>query len=546
MKTALYVRVSTEEQLQGTSLQDQINQLKRKAEYEGWDYQIYKDEGISGTTADREGFKRLMLDARAKRFEVVAVTKLDRFMRKLRLLLEYIHQLDQAGVTFVSVGEGFDTSNYNGMFSLHMMGVIAEWERERIIDRVTRGRHARYAEGKWGPGQPLYGYRYNRTSKKLEIREDQARVVKRIYNLFVYDRLGLQRIARLLNKERVKPRHQARQWYAGAIRDMVRHSGYKGEHPQGVEIPSIVEPPLWQMAQQRRTDNKSLHRRDGSPWLLQGLVKCGVCGRHVSCGRSHNARRVYTCRGRLQLSNADNKHKCSLKPLDAKWLESAIWDKVTDAFSNPTSLITALDDYIGKLQSRKEQLESELKPIDTQLNETKDKLKRLALDWVVRALGPEIVKEEGEKYEADIARLTAIRGEIDPAQLEELELTKNWLKYWEVTRKQLDLRLSFIFDNEPDEAQQQKYHASEVAKIVLGFASLDEPNARDVIGSPTSQRQLLDYLQCTIVPYSDRIDIKALFPISNIDYDHKYDSNCRLSHYPQSQRRGAAGESVIP
>ncbi len=151
-----------------------------------------------------------------------------------------------------------------------------------------------------------------------------------------------------------------------------------------------------------------------------------------------------------------------------------------------------------------------------------------------------------EKYEADIARLTAIRGEIDPAQLEELELTKNWLKYWEVTRKQLDLRLSFIFDNEPDEAQQQKYHASEVAKIVLGFASLDEPNARDVIGSPTSQRQLLDYLQCTIVPYSDRIDIKALFPISNIDYDHKYDSNCRLSHYPQSQRRGAAGESVIP
>ena len=88
MRAAIYTRVSTEEQRLGTSLESQERDLKRWAEYEQYPYVLYTDDGKSGTTDDREGLQRLFADAKAKRFEVVAVTKLDRFFRNLRLLLE--------------------------------------------------------------------------------------------------------------------------------------------------------------------------------------------------------------------------------------------------------------------------------------------------------------------------------------------------------------------------------------------------------------------------------------------------------------------------
>ncbi|MFC1893629.1 recombinase zinc beta ribbon domain-containing protein [Chloroflexota bacterium] len=171
-------------------------------------------------------------------------------------------------------------------------------------------------------------------SKKLEIREAEAQIVRHIYNVYVFDRLGVERIARKLNEDKVKPRQQARQWFAG-VRDVDSHSGYKGEHPLKIEIPTIIESALWELAQQRRKDNHKLHQRKGSPWLLQGMIKCGLCGHGLGCGWGHKVRRIHSCRGRLQGTNPNSEHKCSLKSIDAEWLENAVWEKVTNALSNP-------------------------------------------------------------------------------------------------------------------------------------------------------------------------------------------------------------------
>jgi len=414
------------------------------------------------------------------------------------------------------------------------MGVVAEFERNRIIERTKEGRHTRYSQGKWAAGQPLFGYAYDPVTHKLQIREDESKVVERIFNHYVFDRIGVEQIARKLNEDKVKPRQQAHQWHASAVRDIIRHPGYEGQHPLKINIPVIIEPALWELAQQRRKDNHRLYRRNGSPWLLQGIIKCGLCGHSLSCGWAHEKRRIYTCRGRLQLSNTDTSHKCSLKPIDADWLESAVWQKVSDALSDPPSLMRALDDYISKLNARSDELEKLIMPIDSQLAEISKKLARLPQDWVINAIGEETVNKNRAEFEDEEKRLLAIRQNIDPAQIEELENTKRWLLFWQKSKRELDLRLSLIAENAPDETNQRSHQASKVAAVLLGMADIDNDNLRDEIGSPTTKRQLFDYLQLEVIPFLDRIEIKASLPIKSIDMQD-YNPDCMSARCRQSR-----------
>ena len=100
----------------------------------------YIDGGFSGGTDDRPALKRLIIDANRGRFDIIAVCKLDRFFRNLRLLLNYLHNFEQLDIKFISAQEGLDTSTPYGRFAVQIMGVIAEFERGRIGERVKDSR----------------------------------------------------------------------------------------------------------------------------------------------------------------------------------------------------------------------------------------------------------------------------------------------------------------------------------------------------------------------------------------------------------------------
>jgi len=123
-RVAIYARVSSQEQaIEGVSIEAQVAALKAYAKSQGWEIaDEYIDGGYSGGTDDRPAFKRLLLDAERKRFNIVAVCKLDRFFRNLRLLLNYLYGLEQLGIKFVSTQEGLDTSTPYGKFAVQIMG----------------------------------------------------------------------------------------------------------------------------------------------------------------------------------------------------------------------------------------------------------------------------------------------------------------------------------------------------------------------------------------------------------------------------------------
>ena len=176
----------------------------------------------------------------------------------------------------------------------------------------------------------------------------------------------------------------------------------------------------------------------------------------------------------------------------------------------------ALDEYIDKLGSRVDELETIIKPIEMQLSQIREKKAKLAEEWVSGALGQEKIDQMKAELDAEEMRLAGIRQEIDPIQIKELEDTKTWLSFWEKRKRELDLRLSFVPDGAPDETAQQYNQASKVAEVLLGMAGIDDDALRDEVGSPTTKRQLLDYLQMTVIPFEDRIELKAAIPVGEI------------------------------
>jgi putative DNA-invertase from lambdoid prophage Rac len=135
MRAAIYARVSTSDQ----TCDNQLLELRRYATAREWSAAEYVDTGISGSKDRRPALDQLMADARARRIDVVVCWRLDRFGRNLRHLVVAIEELTSAGVGFVSLGESIDTKSATGRLMLGVLGSFAEFERERIRERINAG-----------------------------------------------------------------------------------------------------------------------------------------------------------------------------------------------------------------------------------------------------------------------------------------------------------------------------------------------------------------------------------------------------------------------
>lgn len=133
---ALYARVSTTEQDPTNQLLD----LRRYVTARGWELTAeYVDHGISGSTDKRPALDRLMSAAHRREIDAVICWRLDRFGRNLRHLISGIEELNAAGVEFISLGESIDTGSPTGRLLLGIMGSFAQFERERIRERIHAG-----------------------------------------------------------------------------------------------------------------------------------------------------------------------------------------------------------------------------------------------------------------------------------------------------------------------------------------------------------------------------------------------------------------------
>lgn len=144
MRAAVYARVSTVDQ----EPENQLQELRRYVQARNWTAVEYVDRGVSGAKDRRPALDDLVRDARRRRFDVLVCWRLDRLGRNLRHLVTLIEELQSLGVAFVSLGEGIDCTTPAGKLQLHILAALAEFERERIRERVLAGLQRARAQGR--------------------------------------------------------------------------------------------------------------------------------------------------------------------------------------------------------------------------------------------------------------------------------------------------------------------------------------------------------------------------------------------------------------
>lgn len=414
LKVALYLRVSSDEQVQKYGLPMQREALealiKSKGTYPdgvtpkyvfaGEQY-VYSEEGVSGTVVqhERPAFARMIediqfADPNNKPFDVIAVYKIDRLARRLRILLNIISFFEEYEIKLISANESIDTNTPFGRAILGIIGVIAELEIETIKIRAEDGRAIANKEGRVMGSNAEYGYKKD-VNKLRVILKEEADIVKRIFYEFVFEQKSIELIRKGLTNDRIpspdtsalahgkrkgksRKKNSLNHWNENTIRSILRDEvyvgiSYYGKTKNNKKLPKsqwkiankrhkeIVDKKTFQEAQKRLKKRSKHHdvtmRKSGDhTYLLSTLLKCDYC-KQLNDGDMHhwqgskktkNGNTNYSYKCNRKDSKKFSK-RCSVLPIPATEIEEYVVKFIQELIKDPRHLF----EYQQELQSTK-------------------------------------------------------------------------------------------------------------------------------------------------------------------------------------------------
>lgn len=344
-KAALYIRVSTQYQIDKDSLPVQREELINYAKYAlGIDkYEVFEDAGYSAKNTDRPAFQQMMARLRTGEFTHLCVWKIDRISRNLLDFAEMYSEMKKLGITFVSKNEQFDTSNAMGEAMLKIILVFAELERNMTSERVTAVMLSRAANGQWNGGRVPYGYDYDKDTTTFTINESEAAVINLIYDTYEANQ-SLLFVARTLNEKSILPRSGS-PWNPTTISTMLKNPFYTGVYRYNYHDetksngntsnkhlkkkddwvlveehhPAIISPERQQRVLDILESNRRSNRKSAKKYvrknihIFAGLLYCGYCGSQMQSTidreRADGYRpSIYACSRKRRYDDCENKY----------------------------------------------------------------------------------------------------------------------------------------------------------------------------------------------------------------------------------------------
>jgi len=230
LRVAAYCRVSTDEEKQLGSFENQIEYFSRLISENG-QYElvkIYSDEGISGcSTRSRKGFRAMIKDCEAGRIDLIITKSISRFARNTQDSLNYTRKLKNMGIGIYFEKEGINTLESSGELLLTLFSCFAQEESRSISENTAWGIRSKFQQGIPHLNTSiLLGYDKD-ASGQLIINKEQAETVQRVYRMFL-EGFSLNAIAAVLNKENIPGVHGESKWCATTIGRLLENEKYKG------------------------------------------------------------------------------------------------------------------------------------------------------------------------------------------------------------------------------------------------------------------------------------------------------------------------------
>ena len=501
----IYIRVSTAIQVDGYSLDAQREQLRKYAEFQSMTVvREYADEGKSGKNIEgRAAFRQMLQDIEAGKDHVdfVLVYKLSRFGRNAADVLSSLQKMQDYGVNLICVEDGIDSSKESGKLMISVLSAVAEIERENILVQTMEGRRQKAREGKWNGGFAPYGY--DLKDGELKIAEDEAGLIRLIYDKYLNTPMGVGAVADWLNEHgyRKKTRQNNTLDYFSApfVKSVIDNPVYCGKLAYGrrktEKIPgrrnefhvvkqqnymlnegmheAIISEDDWQKAQNKRIKNNEKWEKTHSldhEHILSGIVKCPVCDsglygnvnrKKKPDGSSYKDYFFYACKHRKMIDG----HLCDYRrQWNEEFINSAVEEFIRKLVQNP-DFDAALRKRINAQIDTKE-LNAELETLQKQLRQVtgaKDKLS-LQLDAL------DITDRHYDKKYADMLdRLERLYDKISDTE-SEIENVKTRIQNIEMDKISADnvyellLRFNMLYDRFSD-AEKKAFMRSFIERI---------------------------------------------------------------------------------
>ncbi len=423
MRIATYTRISTDEEHQPFSLGAQADRLRKYVgSQEGWELVREFTDQMSGAGLERPNLQRALLEAKAGRFDLLLVYRVDRLARSVRGLAQVLEELDAANVAFRSATEPFDTSSPAGRMMVQMLGVFAEFERATIIDRVIAGMERKAARGEWCGGQRPFGYLIDKATSTLVVKEDEAALVPYIFRLYVKDRLGANAIAARLNQEEYRTRN-GRPWSHMSVLTILRNRAYLGEVLFRGSYHASAHPPLIDQATfaaagellAEHSDDKAACRSNSYDYILSRLLVCAMCGKRYVGAAAHgrNGRyEYYVCFSRQRYGSAG----CTADRLPARELEESILAAIGSAYSDAAFVDRAFADALRRVQATSSQVDDERRRVEAELKKTEAAIDRYLAAFEDGSMSSAQCGPRLEQLSSRLRQLQARRDEIDDVE----------------------------------------------------------------------------------------------------------------------------------
>jgi site-specific DNA recombinase len=428
LQVAFYARVSSEQQASANTIESQIVSLRQRIEVDGFTLSEelqFIDDGYSGTTLVRPGLERLRDMASINGLDRLYVHSPDRLARKYAYQVLLVDELQRAGVEVIFLNRELGRSPEDDLL-LQVQGMIAEYERAKILERSRRGkRHAAHSGSVNVLSCAPYGYRYvdKRTGGGqacYEIELEQAQVVRQVFTWVGEERISIGEVCRRLKQAGILTQTGKSTWDRSTIWEMLKNPAYKGmaafgktatgemqprlrpgrgqsSQPRrpystypvdskewiGIPVPALVDESIFEAVQQQLEENRkhARQRRRGATYLLQGLAVCKCCGysyygkpisNKSAKGKIRNYG-YYRCIG-TDAYRFGGQRICSNTQVRTDRLEAAVWGEVQSLLENPQRLEAEYHRRETEPSSAKQQ---NLTALETQIAKARRGLGRL-------------------------------------------------------------------------------------------------------------------------------------------------------------------------